>query len=286
MALRTEGELRALVTLLGDEDYRMAQLVIQALLDAGVVAVPFLEAAREDPDSRVRGRARALLEEFRLRDLQRRFARFGGQPEGSQDLLEGALLVSEYADPQQDAAAVRAKIDEMAAATRERIAGLTPLEALRAFNRYFFVAKGFRAGDKADPENHFINRLLDRRTGIPISLSVVYVLVGTRAGLPVSGVSFPQQYICRWDGAAPPLFIDPYGGGQILDEGDCIRYLATQGGGYHPDLLRPAPVGRTVARMLDNLIALFGQRDERRRAEVLRRFRTAVLPREEAGRDE
>ena len=286
MAVRTEGELRALVALLADEDYRMAQLVIQALLEAGTAALPFIEAAREHPDSRVRGRARALLEEFRLRDLQRRFTAFGSHTEGAQDLLEGALLVSEYANPEQDPAEIRRQIDDMAEAARERVDGLTPLEALRAFNRYFFVAKGFRAGDKADLDNHFIGRLLDRRTGIPISLSVLYVLTGTRAGLPVSGVSFPQQFICRWDGAAQPLFIDPYGGGQILDEGDCIRYLATQGGGYHPDLLRPASVRRTVARMLDSLVILYGQRDERRRADLLKRFREAVLPREEGHRDE
>lgn len=287
MAVRTEGELRALISLLADEDYRMAQLVIQALLDAGDAALPYLRAAQEHPDTRIRGRARALLEEFRLRNLQRRFAVFGAMPDGAQELLEGALLVSEYADPEQDAGEIRRQIDDMAEAARERIAGLSPLEALRAFNRYFFVAKGFRAGDKADPDNHFLSRLLDRRQGIPISLSVLYVLVGTRAGLPVCGVSFPQQYLCRWDGASPPLFIDPYGGGQILEEGDCIRYLATQGGGYHPDLLRPAPVRRTIARMLDNLVYLYGQRNERRRVEVLKRLREAVLPREEGGqRDE
>lgn len=280
---RTEGELQALISLLNDEDERIVRPVMQALMGAGEQAMPYLQQAREHREPRIRGRARQLLEQVRLRDLQGRFAEFSTLPDSEQQLLTGALLVAEHAYADLDADEVGQQLDEYAAQARGRLAGLGPLESLRVFTRYFFIAKGFRAGDFADPDNHYLNRVLQRRTGIPITLSLAFILVGQRAGLDLKGVCFPHQYICRWDGPGGPQFIDPWGGGQFLEEADCIRYLETQGGGYHPDFLQPAPVRFSIARVLANLVKLYNDAGDRLRAEPLQKCRTVLLQGQGAG---
>jgi regulator of sirC expression with transglutaminase-like and TPR domain len=106
--------------------------------------------------------------------------------------------------------------------------------------------------DYYDPRNSFLNDVLERRTGIPITLATVYVEVGRRAGFAVRGVGFPAHFLARYE----DVLFDPFNEGRILSEHDCRRLLAEASRGkmlLEPKFLEPAPTKQIVARMLNNL---------------------------------
>ena len=120
------------------------------------------------------------------------------------------------------------------ASARIGSAGRGPFEdAVRAFNEYFYDEQGFRGNRDRydDPRNSFLNEVLNRRTGIPISLAVVYLEVARRAGLRVAGVNFPGHFLLRAPLATPTrladdvLIVDPFHKGAFLSEIDCRELL-------------------------------------------------------------
>jgi len=149
--------------------------------------------------------------------------------------------------------------------------GGDPPAALRRLNLYLFEEQGFRGNTEEyyDPRNSFLNDVLDRRTGIPITLSVVYMELGRRLGLTIRGIGLPGHFIVEWKGDREQLFIDPFNRGVILDARDC-QALAARATGRAIEL-RPAhfrPVGKRqiLARMLLNLKGIWFSRKEWGRA--------------------
>jgi regulator of sirC expression with transglutaminase-like and TPR domain len=141
-------------------------------------------------------------------------------------------------------------------------------DSVRAFNEYLYDEQGF-AGNRErydDPRNSFINEVLDRRTGIPISLAVVYLEVARRAGLQVDGVNFPGHFLLRardavsGDARREVVIIDPFHGGARLSEYDCRQLLRQHVGdeaAFDNTLLAPATRHDIVVRMLVNLKRLY-----------------------------
>jgi regulator of sirC expression with transglutaminase-like and TPR domain len=127
-----------------------------------------------------------------------------------------------------------------------------------ALARFLFEQQGFtgNATDYGDPRNSYLNEVLDRRLGLPITLSVIFLEVGQRLGLPVAGVGLPGHFIVRVGDGLEPLFLDPFHGGRALSHEDCQRLVqqATgQGQVFDPNWLDPTHPRDIVARMLNNL---------------------------------
>jgi regulator of sirC expression with transglutaminase-like and TPR domain len=160
-------------------------------------------------------------------------------------------------------------LDRMEALGRNaaaRLGGVTVAtsEAIDALNEYLFEEEGFTGNRQQydDPRNSFLNEVLDRRTGIPISLSVIYLEVGRRAGLDISGINFPGHFLLRANGpaAGDELIIDPYHGGALLSEVDCRQLLSHHIGddaAFDRSLMAPATRIDIVVRMLVNLKRLY-----------------------------
>jgi regulator of sirC expression with transglutaminase-like and TPR domain len=139
------------------------------------------------------------------------------------DLAPAALAIARVEYPSLNSGPYIATLDRMgeeAAARMHHMGG----DSVRAFNEYLYDEQGF-AGNRDhydDPRNSFINEVLDRRTGIPISLAVVYLEVARRAGLQVDGVNFPGHFLLRArdatssDARSDVLIIDPFHGGARL----------------------------------------------------------------------
>jgi len=155
------------------------------------------------------------------------------------------------------------------AATRIKGAAATDA-AIHAFNEYLYDEKGFCGNRQSydDPRNSFLNQVLERRTGIPISLAVVYMEVARRAGIRVAGVNFPGHFLLRvpvdLDGTSSVdeqfLIIDPFHGGARLSEIDCRELLRQHVGdeaAFDGSLLAPATRHDIVVRMLVNLKRLY-----------------------------
>jgi regulator of sirC expression with transglutaminase-like and TPR domain len=181
------------------------------------------------------------------------------------DIAPAALAIARIEYPALDPEPYLDQIDQMGARAAERLHGLQPesSEAIGALNEYLFEEEGFRGNREnyEDPRNCFLNEVLDRRTGIPISLSVVYMEVARRAGIEVTGINFPGHFLLRAPGPmGDDLIIDPFHGGALLSEFDCRQMLRNQAGedeAYHGPILIPATRQDIVQRMLVNLKRLY-----------------------------
>jgi regulator of sirC expression with transglutaminase-like and TPR domain len=190
------------------------------------------------------------------------------QRPGEDDLVEAALQLARVEYPNlcvQDALAPLQALVERSAAFVQ--ASATPGDVLghvQQLGQFLFDAEGFTGnlGDYDDPRNSFVNDVLARRTGIPITLSIIYMHVGRRVGLWLEGVNFPGHFLVRCKGmlgdAAPTedLILDPFHGGIVLTERDCARILARhagEGARFERVLLAPAFKTQILVRMLVNL---------------------------------
>ena len=182
------------------------------------------------------------------------------------DLAPAALAIARVEYPSLDPKPYLARLDRMGveARARARQAGSDPI---RAFNEYLYDEQGFVGNRERydDPRNSFINEVLDRRTGIPISLAVIYLEVAHRAGLQVDGVNFPGHFLLRArEGYGDPrtevAIIDPFHGGARLSEYDCRQLLRQHVGdeaAFDTSLLAPATRHDIIVRILVNLKRLY-----------------------------
>lgn len=213
-----------------------------------------------------------------------RLARFRAavdRPASEIELDVAALLVGDWDGP-VDLAAGRAELDRIAARARALVA--SGWSASPAVAHVLYTELGYRGNtaDYYDPKNSFLAEVLVRRTGIPISLSVVYLEVARRVGLAAEGVGFPGHFLVRVVDRGHALVIDPFGGGMALGKGELEQLLARTAG---PDArlddhaLAPASTPQILGRMLLNLAGIYGRRgDLFRSLEVLERL--AVIDRD------
>jgi regulator of sirC expression with transglutaminase-like and TPR domain len=195
------------------------------------------------------------------------FSIFARQPDDELDVLTGAILIAADAYPGLDQAEVVRRIDELAEPLARRgVAELPGRAQARALGDYLGLACGFRgnAEDYYEPENSFLNDVLTRRVGIPISLAVVYVEVARRAGVRASGVGFPGHFLVRVEDADRPVVLDPFNGGAILGQAELGALLERSGyrGPLVPAMLDPTPARHVIARMLMNLRGVYAARGD------------------------
>jgi regulator of sirC expression with transglutaminase-like and TPR domain len=181
-------------------------------------------------------------------------------------LVRGALIVASVEHGDVDPAPVLETLGAMGHEAARRLARLPGVEArVAALSDYLFEDLGFHGNEARydDPRNSFVNDVLQRRAGIPISLAVVYLHVGRQAGLPLDGVNFPGHFLVRAASGAPhepDLLIDVFHRGAILREADCQRLLERHAGGeviLTAEALATADTRQTLVRMATNLKRLY-----------------------------
>jgi regulator of sirC expression with transglutaminase-like and TPR domain len=205
--------------------------------------------------------------------LIQEFSKLAASPE--RDLATPALLIARLECPFLDPAPYLRQLDAMGAAARERLLtsgclkdARTSEGAVDVLNTYLFDEVGFTGNRDRydDPSNSFLNEVLERRTGIPITLAVVYMEVARRAGIHVDGVNFPGHFLLRYpphrnDGTATiDLILDPFHRGARLSEHDCRRLLEHHVGdeaAFNAELLAPATKPQMLTRMLLNLKRIY-----------------------------
>ena len=196
-------------------------------------------------------------------DPTARFAELVQGPEEELPLDEASFLIAAHAYPDLDIDFEMELLDGLA----ERC----PDRTLEGWRTYLFVDQGFtgNVADYYDPENSFLNKVLERRTGLPITLSVLGIEVGRRLGLRLGGVGLPGHFLLRYDGEAEgsgePLFVDPFAGGRVLDRAGCIeRFRAVNGlsAPFVDSYLDPVGPRSILGRMLANLRAIYAARGD------------------------
>jgi regulator of sirC expression with transglutaminase-like and TPR domain len=191
------------------------------------------------------------------------------QPEAQLGLAEAALCIAwEEQGTQRVDEALRElrALAEGAGRRLPRDAG--PAETVGALNRYLFGEIGFKGNtwEYNDPANSFLDQVLASRAGLPITLSIVYLEVGWRLGLPVSGVALPGHFLARFGLGADELYVDPFNRGRLWTRAECVTQIATFYGQATPhavaQVMAPPSKRSILARILRNLKNLYAERGE------------------------
>ncbi|BFU89428.1 MAG: hypothetical protein NTAFB01_06150 [Nitrospira sp.] len=256
-----ENQIRALIRLLSDEDDRIVRTISGRLIDIGPSAVPLLQEAEiEQPE--MADRIASVLEEIRGSKLEDELASLAALSDDAMSLEAGAFLIARYAYPTLDVARYHEQLDTMADEVRARIGHrASGEEAVNSLNRYLFTEQGFKGNTKNyyEVENSYLNCVMDRRVGIPISLSAVYLLIGQRLALPLFGIGMPGHFLVKYESDRYKIFVDCFNGGALLTEKNCARFLTEAGYGFDDKYLQKSPVRAILSRMIKNLLAIYSK---------------------------
>ena len=179
------------------------------------------------------------------------------------DLTRAALLIARTEYPDLDIESYVARVDELADRVSAIVPDLDSQRTIAALNRVLFDQAGLRGNrdDYYDPRNSFLNHVLDRGLGIPITLSIVYMEVARRTGLLLAGVGMPGHFLLKHFGdGGQELLIDCFNRGDILSRQDCQTRLDEIYSGemtLRPEFLHPISRQQILTRMLNNLKAVY-----------------------------
>jgi regulator of sirC expression with transglutaminase-like and TPR domain len=184
-------------------------------------------------------------------------------PENRLDLARAALLIASEEYPGLDSLRYVAKLEAMAAAVRAAVTTTDdPALKIEYLNTYLFEERGFHgnAEEYYDPRNSFLNDVLDRGLGIPITLSVIYMEVGRRVGVPLQGIGMPGHFIMKYADPEEDIYIDPFNKGRMLSREACeelIHQLYGEPVAFQEAFLAPVSKKQILSRILMNLKAIY-----------------------------
>jgi regulator of sirC expression with transglutaminase-like and TPR domain len=195
----------------------------------------------------------------KLRDLMQR-------SEEEWTLADAALLMAADDYPGMDVSRYLRRIDDLAADLRRRLPSNATFEdTVVALNEFLFDEHGFSGNtdDYYDPRNSFLNEVIDRKLGIPITLSILYMEIGRRVGLSLQGISFPGHFLVKSETDEGDIVLDPFLGGAVLSEEDLVQRLRDRFGEENAPSAPLAPLLQTAGkkeillRVLRNLKAIY-----------------------------
>ncbi len=184
------------------------------------------------------------------------------------DLVRIALEIARDAYPSLDLEQQLARIEMLAARVKDRCASAEKLRSvLGQVNWVLFVEERFQgnSADYYDPRNSYLNEVLDRKTGIPITLAILYWRLAERVGLEMSGLNLPGHFMLKAASGPSSAIVDPFDSGIVLDREGCRARIARLAGPnvvLNDDHFRPCSIATIVARMLGNLRAIYLQKHE------------------------
>ena len=192
-------------------------------------------------------------------EARRRFAAYIKRPAADMRLAEGALLIALEAYPDLNVEACLQRLNGIARAVSDSLGmELEPRRIVARLNACLFKEHGLRGNrrDYYDPRNSFLNEVLDRKTGIPITLSIIYIDVGRSIGLPVSGVGLPGHFIVRYGARPEPFYVDPFHTGKLLSAQDCadrVKEIYGRDMAWQDSFLDEVDDLHILSRVLNNL---------------------------------
>jgi regulator of sirC expression with transglutaminase-like and TPR domain len=249
-----EARQQALRDLLDDSSPAVRRALLAYLSALGPAGLRFLQETARSAHRPLARQAALFLEELKFSDPIADFRDFIRSLQ--YELETGSLLLSRTVTPGLDAGACCAELDRIASRCRELISEpASTREQCRVINRVLFHEWGFHGNVEhyTDPLNSLLDQVLARRTGIPLSLSIVYLLVAERLGLALEPVGLPGHFIVGCFEGSPPFFIDPFDKGVFLDPDEIFTLLRANHITPQVTDLAPTPVREVLCRSCRNL---------------------------------
>jgi regulator of sirC expression with transglutaminase-like and TPR domain len=205
---------------------------------------------------------------MQMPQARRHFAALIERPQGEFRLAEAALYLAQEEYPEMSVQAYLDRIDDMAKAVKTELGlELDPVRIVREINTHLFETLGFQGNREQyyDPRNSFLNDVIDRGLGIPITLSVIYIEVGRLVGLPIAGVGMPGHFIVQYTAQPEPFWIDPFERGAMMTRDACVERLRDLYGDkleWRDEFLAPMSDHDILRRMLNNLKHNYARRND------------------------
>ncbi len=250
----TPAQRQALTELLDDPSAAVRSALLGEFVRHGHESVDLLHKLTRQPNRVLALHAAWFLRELNLSDPVGEFRGFIRSL--NYELETGALLLSRTVNADLDVGACCTQLDALAVRCRELIAEpATAREKCRVLNRVLFHEYGLHgnADNYTDPLNSYLDQVLARRKGIPISLSIVYLLVAERVGLQLEAVALPGHFMVGCYEESVPFFIDPFNAGVFLSAGEVFMLLRQNSGQASLADLAPTPVREVLCRCCRNL---------------------------------
>ncbi len=269
--------VRAMVAMLADDDPDIRARVIAHLTQAGERAVVALESAActASHPHRIAEALTAIHREEALGELD---GFRSMEPNGPAET--GALLVARVIDPGIDTDDVLRFLDKLADAAPGPMREADPQQALQALAEYMHAAWRFDGArtDYPNPANSLLDQVVKRRTGLPITLSVAYLAVADRVGMPLEGVGLPAHFVLRHPGARDRPYLDPFNRARLLNQAECEEIVHTHGFTLRPEHLASVSPQEIAARICRNLILAYRRQQDAQREEFAREAHRRLRP--------
>lgn len=216
------------------------------------------------------------------------FAHVVSRPDIEIDLAQVALLIGADEYPTLDTRHYLAMLDHLGRMAEQKLDASGPRSAedrVRALANWLYCEAGFHgnAEDYYDPRNSFLNEVLDRKKGIPISLALVFLEVARRAGVAAYGISFPGHFLVRADGDSEPIMLDPFDG-RVLSREDLAtlqKRITGNADAFDSRLLEPCSKRSMLFRMLNNLRNVYAASGDMPRMRAILERMVAIAPTKE-----
>jgi regulator of sirC expression with transglutaminase-like and TPR domain len=265
--MKNSTEISALVKLLDDPDKEVFEHVEQRLLEHGAAAIGFLEDAWEDSmDTLLQGRIEDLVHRIQFISVKEDLNLW--YQSGAFDLLQGALVINRYQYPELDEQKIINQIDEI---KREIWLGLqremSSIEKIKLFNHVFYNYFGFSGNTKNhhDPQNSYINQVLESKRGNQISLAIIYSTIAQKLDIPVYGINLPQHFILGYIDEGKQVeqdfgvlfYINAFNRGAIFGKHDVDQFLRQLNLDPQPGYYAPCSNVEIIRRVIRNLTSAY-----------------------------
>jgi regulator of sirC expression with transglutaminase-like and TPR domain len=263
----SERDVTALVSFLDDSCEQTVALAKDHLRQILRQTPAYRNLLENPPDPGVASRAKIFLEETRLEDLKEAFRALASQGPDL-DLERGTILLAQSDAPTLHDQTVPRALDRLAEGVEKELDAqeASSSREVMIIRRYLFERLGFSGNEENyyDPNNSYLHHVLERKKGIPISLSCLYLFIARRLELPVYGVGLPGHFVVGHRTPPGVIYIDPYHHGRILTRNDCIDIVRKRGIPFQEAFLAPTPSHQILTRMIANLVNVY---TEQRRPE-------------------
>jgi regulator of sirC expression with transglutaminase-like and TPR domain len=274
----TKNEIKALISLLDDNDYEVAAHVEQQIVDLGEGVIPYLEEEWEETlNQDLQKKIEDLIHNLQFKGLSVRLKEW--KDTGAKDLLEGMYLVNTYLYPDADYSEITKTIDQLYFdAWTHMKEEMHPYDQVKALNNVLFREKRFSANTKNfhSPANSMLHLVLETKRGNPLTLCVIYMILAQRLDMPVYGVNLPNLFILTYKFDSTQFYINVYNKGLILSKEDIDNYIMQLNLNPVDIFYEPCSNLEIVKRALRNLAYAFEKMNDPEKATEVTKLLTII----------
>jgi len=277
-------EISSLIRLLDDRDSFVSDRVGDRLVELGEESVPFLEIASRGENQTLKSRALEILNRIAPRQLAEGFRALARtSPAMDIDLEQGVILLMQFGRPSANPDDVHQQLDRLAEdLAPDIVQGAPAMKTVGLLTDYLFKKNGFHGNQDnySDPDNSYFDSVLKNKTGLPIALSILCILIGQRLNLPIVGIGLPYHFIVKYNSATDPILFDPFHRGRILTPEKCSEMVQGFGVKFEEHYLLPVTHLEILTRMIQNLVIAYQKSGEDAKVSSLKEYSQILMSRE------